>query len=227
MNIRTLIATALLAAACTSQAAVVYQNNLVVNGDAEAGVSGWTAYGGYSMFQSVHYGSNWVLPTEPGPLDRGARMFTGLCQYAVGYQTLDFGAATTNTIAYSLSGWLGGWNSQDDNALFYVQFLDDLDNEVGNAAIGPVTAQDRGNQTGLQYREADGFLPAGTRKLSFWLSMERLASNDNDGYADDLSFVLAPPDSDVPEPATASMVLFSLGLLGWMRRRTGGNRAAR
>jgi hypothetical protein len=222
MHIHYLIATALLAAACSSEAAVVYQNNLVVNGDAEAGVSGWTGYTGYSMFQSVNYGSSWVLPTEPGPFDRGAGMFTGLGQYAAGYQTLDFGAATTQNIAYSLTGWLGGWRSQDDNALFYVQFLDDLGNEIGNAAIGPVTAQDRGNQTGLQYREKDGLLPAGTRKLSFWLSMERLESNDNDGYADNLSFVLqAPPDNDVPEPGTASIVLASLGLLGWMRRHFG------
>lgn len=219
MKFRFLVGAALLAMACTGQAAVTYGSNLVVNGDAEAGVSGWTAYAGYSMFQSVNYGSNWVLPTQPGPADRGAGMFAGLGQYAVGYQTLDFGTAVAQETAYSLTGWLGGWANQDDNALFYVQFLDDLDNEVGGAALGPVTAQDRANLTGLQYREAAGFVPAGTRKLSFWLSMERLVSGDNDGYADNLSFVLRAPASEVPEPGVVSSFLLGLGLLGWTRSR--------
>jgi hypothetical protein len=148
-------------------------------------------------------------------------MFAGLGQYAVGYQTLDFGTATTRDIAYSLTGWLGGWANQGDNALFYVQFLDGSGNELGNSAIGPVTPQDRNNQTGLFFRANEGFLPMGTSNLSFWLSMERLVSGDNDGYADNLSFVLqAPRSNEVPEPGAASMLLLGLGLLGWARRRT-------
>jgi len=69
----------------------------------------------------------------------------------------------------------------------------EVDNEIGNSVLGPVTPQDRNGQTGLIYRETDGFVPTGTRKLSFWLSMERLVSGDNDGYADNLSFVLQAP----------------------------------
>ena len=219
MYVRFLIATALLAAACHSQAAVVYGSNLVVNGDAEAGTAGWTGYAGYDLFQAVDYGSNWVLPTQPGPLERGNRMFAGFGQYAVGYQTLDFGAATTRATSYALTGWLGGWQDQGDNALFYVQFLDAFDNEIGSSMLGPVTPQDRSNQTGLMYRETDGFVPTGTRKLSFWLSMERLVSGDNDGYADNLSFVLqAPPAGDVPEPGMAALFALGLGTLGWARR---------
>ncbi|WP_313172332.1 PEP-CTERM sorting domain-containing protein [Massilia oculi] len=214
-----LVGAALLAAMCSAQAAVVYGDNLIVNGDAEAGLAGWTGYAGYDMFQSVNYGSNWVLPTQPGPSDRGARMFSGLGQYAVGYQTLDFGTTTSQRISYSLSGWLGGWSNQGDNALFYVQFLDELGNEVGSSALGPVTPGDRDNQTGLFYRESEGFLPEGTRSLSFWLSMERLVSGDNDGYADNLSFILQAPDGEVPEPGMASMFVLGGGILGWARRR--------
>lgn len=219
MKCRYLFASALLAVACSSQAALIYGDNLVVNGDAEAGVSGWTGYADYSMFQSVDYGSNWVLPTQPGPADRGTRMFAGLGQYAVAYQTLDFGSTTAQQISYSLSGWLGGWSNQGDNALFYVQFLDAADNEVGNSAIGPVTPQERDNQTGLLYRDTEGFMPAGTRKLSFWLSMERLVSGDNDGYADNLSFVLEEPGKEVPEPGMVATFLLGVGMLGWMQRR--------
>jgi len=218
MKSRFLVAAVLFAVACSGQAAPIYRQNLVVNGDAEAGMNGWTGYPDYNMVQSVNYGSNWVLPSQPGPADRGSNMFAGLGQYAVGFQTLDLSVSTTTNISYSLSGWLGGWADQGDNALFYVQFLDDLDNEIGSSAIGPVTPADRGNQTGLYYREAAGFMPAGTRKLSFWLSMERLVSGDNDGYADNLSFVLLEPVNEVPEPAMASMFLLGAGMLGWSRR---------
>jgi hypothetical protein len=220
MHVRFLIAAALFAAACSSQAAIVYGSNLVVNGDAEAGTAGWSGYTGYNPFQSVDYGSNWVLPTQPGPLERGNKMFAGFGQYAVGWQTLDFGLATTRATSYALTGWLGGWADQGDNALFYVQFLDEFNNEIGNSVLGPVTPQDRNNQTGLMFRETDGFVPTGTRKLSFWLSMERLASNDNDGYADNLSFVLqAPPVGDVPEPGMAATFLLGLGVLVRSRRK--------
>jgi len=228
MHLRFLIAAACLATACSSQAAIIYGSNLVVNGDAEAGVTGWSGYAGYDMVQAVNYGSNWVLPTQPGPADRGAGMFAGFGQYAVAYQTLDFGSATAQPMSYSLSGWLGGWAEQADNALFYVQFLDALDQQVGDATIGPVTPQDREGQTGLQYRAAEGYLPVGTRKLSFWLSMERLVSADNDGYADNLSFVLqAPPVGEVPEPGMASVFVLGLGMLGLARRRKRRDRLSR
>lgn len=220
MKLRYFAAAALLAMACSSQAAVVYGSNLIVNGDAESGVTGWTGFGGgLSLFQSVNYGSNWVLPTQPGPSNRGTKMFAGINQYAAGYQTLDLGMTTTQALAFELSGWLGGWTDQGDNALLYVQFLDEFDSEVGNAAIGPVTPGDRNNQTGLFYRESGGFMPIGTSKISFTLSMERLVSGDNDGYADNLSFVLDAPVSQVPEPTTPALALLSLGVLGWMRRR--------
>lgn len=218
MKCRFLVAAALLAAACSSQAAVVYGSNLIVNGDAEAGASGWTGYAGYSMFQSVGYGSNAVLPTQPGPVDRGAAMFAGLGQYAVGYQTLDLGIAVGQQLSYSLSGWLGGWANQGDNALLYVQFLDGSNHELGSSAIGPVTAEDRANQTGLYYRESGGFVPTGTSALAFWLSMERVGGGDNDGYADNLSFILREAEIAVPEPGVGSMFLLGFGMLGWARR---------
>jgi hypothetical protein len=219
MKPRFLVAAALFAVACSSNAAVIYGQNLVVNGDAEAGTSGWSGYTDYSMVQSVAYGSNWVLPSQPGPVDRGASMFAGLGQYAVGYQTFDFSTPMTQSIGYNLSGWLGGWADQGDNALFYVQFLDKYNNEIASSALGPVMPEDRNNQTGLYYREAAGFVPAGTSKLSFWLSMERLVAGDNDGYADNLSFVLQAPVGEVPEPGMAPVFLLGLGMLGWARRR--------
>ena len=196
-------------------------SNLIVNGDAEAGISGWAIFDGYSPIQSVAYGDNWVKPTQPGPVDRGQGMFTGTGARAAAYQWLDLGALAGQSLSYDLSGWLGGWLAQEDNALLYVSFLDASSNEIGHAAIGPVSPADRGNQTGLFLRQASGLLPTGTTSLMFSLSMERLGGGDNDGYADNLSFTLT---SAVPEASSAASLLAGLGALGLvarLRRRQG------
>lgn len=197
--------------------AASYDTNLIANGGAESGASGWTAFDGYDLFQSVSYGSNWVLPTQPGPVDRGAKMFTGVGAQSAGFQVIDVSSltATGAPVEYSLSGWLGGWSSQGDNALLYVSFLDITGSEIGHASIGPLSAADRGNQTGLFYRESLGLLPQGVSQVMFSLSMERLGGGDNDGYADNLSFVLTSP---VPEAGSIAYTLAGLGMLGLVGR---------
>lgn len=206
---------ALMALSLSAQAQATLGTNLIINGDAESGVAGWTGFDGYSMFQSVDYGSNWVLPTQPGPADRGSKMFTGLTAQAAGFQTIELGALAGQSLHYDLSGYLGGWAAQGDNALLYVSFLDTVGNEIGAASIGPVTPADRNNQTGLFLRTASGELPIGTASLQFSLSMERLGGGDNDGYADSLSFVI----SSVPEGGTLAYALAGLSLLGGLAAR--------
>lgn len=209
------LALGLLALALSVQAQATLGSNLIVNGDAEAGATGWTGFDGYSLFQSVNYGSNWVLPTQPGPADRGGSMFAGVGAQAAGFQTLALGALAGQALHYDLSGWLGGWQAQGDNALLYVSFLDAADNEIGHAVIGPVRPADRGNQTGLFFQSTSGELPANTATLMFSLSMERLGGGDNDGYADNLSFVI----SSVPEPSRWAYALIGLGVLGGLLNR--------
>lgn len=207
------------ALSCSAQAAVNLGENLIANGDAESGVSGWTAFDGYSLFQAVDYGSNWVLPTQPGPADRGAKMFAGVGAQSAGYQLIelgDLGDLGNKPVSYSLSGWLGGWLEQQDNALLYVSFLDSASQEIGHAAIGPVMPADRGNATGLFHRHAEGLLPTGTASLMFSLSMERLSGGDSDGYADGLRFTLQA--APVPEASTHALVLAGLGVVGWLAR---------
>lgn len=214
-------AAALLLAASGAAQAAGYGSNLIINGDAEQGTTGWTAYAGTPLFQAVDYGNNWVLPTQPGPSDRGSFLFVGGTgvDYAAAFQRLDVSANAADiakgTVGYTLSGWLGGWTNQTDNAYLYVSFLDAANNVLGSTSLGPVTPADRGNQTGLLYRDTSGLLPVGTTQISFELSMQRLVSGDNDGYADNLSFTMAP----VPEPQSYALMLLGLGLVGAVVRR--------
>lgn len=219
---RDFIALTLLAAACGAHAAS-YGSNLLANGGAEAGTSGWTAYAGTDLFQSVDYGSNWVLPTQPGPVDRGTKLFVGGSgvSYAAGFQNVDVSANTADfasgQVAFSLTGYLGGWTSQGDNALLYVSFMDAASNTLATAQLGPVTPADRNNQTGLFFRQDSGFVPAATTQIRFDLSMERLVSGDNDGYADNLSLVMTA--APVPEPSGYALLMLGLLGVGTLARR--------
>ncbi len=209
-----LVALAAAALAATGQAqATSLGTNLIVNGDAEAGTTGWTAFDGTAIFGSVEYSSNWVQPSQPGPADRGSRLFVGDSGNAIaaGFQTLDVsdlsGLIGQGQVSYTLSGWLGGWTTQNDNALLFVQFFDAGNTELGHVTLGPVMPADRGNATGLVFVSTGGVLPTGTTGLQFSLSMERFSGGDNDGYADNLAFQLQA----VPEPQTYA--LMGLGLL--------------
>lgn len=205
----------LLALSLAAQAQATLGSNLIINGNAERGVEDWTAFDGHALFQPVDYGSNWVLPTQPGPVDRGAMMFAGVGAQSAGFQTASLDGLAGQALHYELSGWLGGWAAQGDNALLYVSFVDAQGNELGHADLGPVTPGDRGNQTGLFLRRASGELPPQTASLMFSLSMERLGGGDNDGYADNLSFVI----SSVPESSTWAYALAGLGLLSFLGHR--------
>jgi hypothetical protein len=72
----------------------------------------------------------------------------------------------------------------------FIFFLDTVKKQIGGVQVGPVTASERNNTTGLFPRTVRSLLPAGTRFINITLTMRRFAGGDNDGYADNLSLVL-------------------------------------
>jgi hypothetical protein len=221
--IRRSVITLTLSALSLAANAANYGSNLVVNGDAENGTTGWSTIADNALFSSVDYGSNWVLPSEPGPVSRGLNLFVGGSgfAYAAGTQTLDLSSFSADIAAgkvnYNLSGFLGGWTTQQDNAQFQATFLAANGDILGVAKLGPIMPADRNNTTGLFEFTTAGVLPTATAQVVFVLDMERLAGGDNDGYADNLSFVLNT--TPVPEPESYALMLAGLAMISTIVRR--------
>jgi hypothetical protein len=183
-----------------------FNTNLIINGNAEAGVGsvsgndiepvpGWTTTNNFTVCM---YGAASGVPTNcPGPADRGSNYFAGGPSTALSWawQVIDISAAATQVDAHqvlaALTGWLGGWESQDDNAVLTAQFTSGLTtNILGTVSIGPVLAADRTNVTGFLFRAAMTPVPAGSRQVTLTLTMTREEGAYDDGYADSLSLVL-------------------------------------
>lgn len=212
----------------SAHAVILWNQNLIVNPGAEfdAGtldasditLSGWTDLGAMTAVLWDAPGG-WPLSSDPGPPVRGNNFFAG------GYgavavdilQVIDvsWGAAAIDAgrVSYELEGWLGGFASQDDNVVLSARFLDGGGGELGIASLGPVLAADRSNQTALLFRSTQAVLPFSTRSVEIKLEATRTAGSSNDGYADNLWFLVKGP-----EPDTALLLGAGLAMLAWARR---------
>ncbi len=177
-------------------------SNLLTNGDAEAStggsdfsgaatIPGWTTDGQVAV---VAYAANYDLAaTDPGPTNRGKNYFGG------GYdasskmsQTVDLSSNATaidaGTQAYTLDGWLGGWDGQDDNVVVTVTFQSSTGASLGTASIGPVLSADRNGTSSLIEKTATGTIPKNARKASVSVVFTRTSGSDNDSLMDNLVF---------------------------------------
>ncbi|HCT77043.1 MAG TPA: hypothetical protein DGT23_10730, partial [Micromonosporaceae bacterium] len=167
--------------------------NLVTNPGAENGLTGWSTLEGAPTV--IVYGSNgYPTLTGPGPADRGSRFFSGgtvarsrLAQDVTlpNPSQIDMGGTR-----YDVKAWLGGWTSQNDRAQLTVVFRSATGQALSTIVLGPVTAADRNNVTGLFQRAATGTVPVGSRTARLELLFTRAGGNANDGYADAVSLVL-------------------------------------
>lgn len=181
--------------------------NLIINGDAEAGAGsgdgnppgplpGWRTL---HNLLAVKYGASggFPEPTSPGPVDRGQNFFAGGpgAQSSSASQVIDVSAEATRIdagdLTARLSGHLGGFSSQGDSATLLATFKQADGTVLGSVSIGPVTATERDSVTGLLARSAAQLIPAGTRRIDVELNATFVDGSFNDGYADNLSLVLA------------------------------------
>lgn len=207
----------------------LFEHNLIENGDAELGepsetgfqvvaIPGWVTLEG--NFTVVPYEASGFPDFEsPGPEERGIGFFAGGPSngFSSAWQIIDVSAGASEIddrgVGFNLSGYLGGFYNQNDNAILSAVFQDAEGEILGSAAIGPVSAADRVNVSGLLFRSAEGLVPMNTRRIEVQLDMTRVAGAYNDSYSDNLSLVLSP----IPLPPT--ILLFASGMVAVLRYR--------
>lgn len=160
---------------------------------------------------------NVTLPAldVPGPSERGENLFFGGADRASSSasQLIDVAnlASVIDTAqgAFTLSGWLGGYSTDEDSASLQITFLDQASNSLGTASIASPTAAQRNNTTGLFFQSDNGFVPVGTRQINVLLNATYAGGRVNDAYADNLSLVI----TQVPEPSISGFLLIGASYL--------------
>ncbi|MCG8922949.1 hypothetical protein [Lentzea sp. CC55] len=162
---------------------------LLVNGAAEQGLTGWLTVAGAPVVLRYDAGQGYPGPADPGPAERGASFFGG---GDTPLSTLRQSVALPRRASrFAVSAWLGGYASQQDGARLSVEFLDAGGTPRGLVVLGPVTAEERSGRTGLFERTASGTVPPGSRTAVVTLQMTRSGGGtSNDGYADNISFTV-------------------------------------
>jgi hypothetical protein len=195
-----------------AQAAGTTSANLIVNPGAEAAaggtgkkvpVPGWTITMG-TNFTAVKYGTK-GFPTKsgPGPTTRGKNFFAGGPQTSptevLATQTADLSAFASavdaGTATYKASGYFGGTLKELDNASVSFQFFDASHTALSSfpMTIGPVTNTQRKGKTGLLSRSGTGSIPVGARFVTFTLGLFGDQGPYDNGYTDNLSFLVLTP----------------------------------
>jgi hypothetical protein len=200
--------------------------NLIVNPGAEADAGSTDASCGGDVdlsswnpetdtFSAVQYGTGAFPSTaESAEIGGGSNLFTGGCPtgaVSTAEQTAVVSDASpeidAGQVIATLTGHLGGFASQDDQAKVELFFLSASGSDLGSAGadlvIGPVTAADRANLTDLLLRTARTGVPVGTRSVLTRITLTRFSGSSNDGYADNLSLTLG---SAAPAPILGTTV---------------------
>lgn len=113
------------------------------------------------------------------------------------WQTVDFSDRVnpllidSQTVNFNFSAWIGGITNQNDNAVLYLSF-GDATNQVrgGSFSLGPISADDRTNDTSLIFQQVNGLVPAGARFLTVLVTITRTNGAQNNGDVDNIAVVL-------------------------------------
>ncbi|WP_345630159.1 NHL domain-containing protein [Rugosimonospora acidiphila] len=146
--------------------------------------------------------------TAPNPAPPGfTTQVQGITTTAT--QSIDVSSLNAGGQPYKLAGLLGGYSTQNDFAMLTATFQGADGNPLGTDRLGPVTAAERANVTGLFPTWRYGTVPAGTTKVLITLELTAISTGaDNNGIADDLSLTFGPDAKPAPQSydATSSTV---------------------
>lgn len=154
------------------QANIKAEGNLLINGNAESEMLGWTDP------DNLWYPSADVTPKEGNFFFWPSK---GGCETSYIYQDVDVSSYAVGTWV-ELSGWLANWDqSPHDEAILQLEFLD---------AQGRVLGQHARAQRNPQWTEhaIQTQIIKNTTTARVKLIAKRYVGTDNDGYFDDLSF---------------------------------------
>src|SRR5919198_6344963 len=131
---------------------------------------------GTNLFSGGRYLKDGVVDNVGSPVCASADPPNPDANHTCATQTIDLSSAAADIdrggVTADLSGWLGGRDAQDDNAILSAQFLDAQGNVLDPAiSIGPVLASGRDNTMKLVYRAAKGTVPVGARSIFLRLDM--------------------------------------------------------
>lgn len=170
-----------------------------VDGQTVVLIPDWVSTGSVTI---VSYDTPGDFPAQgdSGPADRGNKLFVGgpgegpvvtLSQeIVIPPNCNEFHQSHT---LFEARAWLGGFSDQEDYAEVQLQFLGDQDDLLWTVAIGPVTAADRDNVTGLRFRGAAGDVPGGTAKVIVTVTLTRFGGDYNNAFVDALELRFITP----------------------------------
>ncbi|WP_353328097.1 carbohydrate-binding protein, partial [Chitiniphilus shinanonensis] len=186
----------------SSVPSLLWDTNLIANGDAEQDLAGWINNG----VATAQYGAGTQLQTtSPGPVDRGIKYFYGGAnrERSDAYQLIDLTSFSNSidggNVKFALSGYLGGWEDQTDLMELNATALNANGDGLGMVQLQAPSPAERNNVTALALKQVVGALPIGTRQLRLEMVSSRVGGSNNDGYADNLEFRLFDPSI---QPAT-------------------------
>jgi hypothetical protein len=160
-------------------------------------VRSWSVAKRY-YFTAVRYGTPAFLAKQDGgPKNRGKNFFAGGSDGTKSIATQTDSLTTYRSwikagkAHFTLSGWLGGYSSQNDHAIVTATWKNKSDDAISTATIGPVSATKRHDNTSLRFRSTDGKVPKSATTALITIRMIRTDGAYNDGYADNLKLVLS------------------------------------
>jgi hypothetical protein len=209
---------------------IILTQNAIVNPGAELGagspdgtlvepVPDWATNGNFTV---VQYGSPNEIENSPGA-DFGSNFFAGGPDNASSSATQALDVSNISSLInaglvnYTMSGYFGGYITQDDSATLTATFLGVGLTTLAQVSVGGDNEVARNGTTELLFSSVSGMIPVGTDAILFTLQMTRTEGTYNDGYADNLSFIAVdpPPSSGVvPEPSGWGLSCFGLAGFG-------------